>query len=190
MNVVVEYNADDKDQDIYYNVGYNQTIQVNTHADEVFTHGAQRDLDDFKIYLKQLKDVEAKITDIEAKMQEYPEDSQMFQDLQKQLAAMNKAQTYIRDNVQTKFENQITSYQKYIDVTNVAVTNNGTRGSRLSLITDRLMNQKATFKDLQSNNEDVDVTEVAVQLKSSELTYEAALMATSKIMQTNLMNYI
>ena len=114
----------------------------------------------------------------------------MFQDLQKQLAAMNKAQTYIRDNVQTKFENQITSYQKYIDVTNVAVTNNGTRGSRLSLITDRLMNQKATFKDLQSNNEDVDVTEVAVQLKSSELTYEAALMATSKIMQTNLMNYI
>ncbi len=190
MNVVVEYNADNKYQDIYYNVGYNQTIQVNTHADEVFTHGAQRDLDDFKIYLKQLKDVEAKITDIEAKMQEYPEDSQMFQDLQKQLAAMNKAQTYIRDNVQTKFENQITSYQKYIDVTNVAVTNNGTRGSRLSLITDRLMNQKATFKDLQSNNEDVDVTEVAVQLKSSELTYEAALMATSKIMQTNLMNYI
>lgn len=190
MQVVVEYNADNKDQDIYYNVGYNQTIQVNTHADEVFTHGAQRDVDDFKIYLKQLQDVEAKISDIETKMKEYSEDSPTYQDLQKQLDAMKKAQTYVRDNVQTKFENQITSYQKYIDVTNVAVTNNGTRGSRLALITDRLMNQKATFKDLQSNNEDVDVTEVAVQLKSSELTYEAALMATSKIMQTNLMNYI
>lgn len=186
----IEYNVDGKDQDIYYNVGFNQTIQVNTHADEVFTHGAQRDMDDFTIYLKQLKDAEAKISDIEDKMKECAEDSPEHDDLQKQLDAMNKAYTYIRDNVQKKFENQITRYQKYIDDANVAVTNNGTRGSRLDLISDRLMNQKATFKDLQSANEDVDVTEVAVQLKSSELTYEAALMATSKIMQTNLMNYI
>ncbi len=190
MRNAIEYNPDGKDQDIYYNVGFNQTIQVNTHADEVFTHGAQRDMDDFTIYLKQLKDAEAKISNIEDKMKEYDEDSEEYENLQKQLDAMNKAYTYIRDNVQTKFENQITRYQKYIDDTNVAVTNNGTRGSRLDLISDRLMNQKATFKDLQSNNEDVDVTEVAVQLKSSELTYEAALMATSKIMQTNLMNYI
>ena len=190
MRNAIEYNADGKDQDIYYNVGFNQTIQVNTRAEEVFTHGAQRDMDDFTIYLKQLKDAEAKISNIEDKMKEYAEDSTEYADFQKQLDAMNKAYTYIRDNVQKKFENQITRYQKYIDDTNVAVTNNGTRGSRLDLISDRLMNQKATFKDLQSNNEDVDVTEVAVQLKSSELTYEAALMATSKIMQTNLMNYI
>ncbi|MDE5597327.1 MAG: hypothetical protein K2J04_05795, partial [Lachnospiraceae bacterium] len=190
MRNAIEYNPDGKDQDIYYNVGFNQTIQVNTHADEVFTHGAQRDMDDFTIYLKQLKDAEAKINNIEEKMKEYTEDSPAYKNLQKQWDAMNKAYTYIRDNVQKKFENQITRYQKYIDDTNVAVTNNGTRGSRLDLISDRLMNQKATFKDLQSNNEDVDVTEVAVQLKSSELTYEAALMATSKIMQTNLMNYI
>ena len=190
MRNAIEYNADGKDQDIYYNVGFNQTIQVNTRAEEVFTHGAQRDMDDFTIYLKQLKDAEAKISNIEDKMKEYEEDSPEYEAFQKQLDAMNKAYTYIRDNVQKKFENQITRYQKYIDDTNVAVTNNGTRGSRLDLISDRLMNQKATFKDLQSNNEDVDVTEVAVQLKSSELTYEAALMATSKIMQTNLMNYI
>ncbi|MCM1252807.1 MAG: hypothetical protein NC321_08290 [Clostridium sp.] len=190
MRNAIEYNADGRDQDIYYNVGFNQTIQVNTHADEVFTHGAQRDIDDFTIYLKQLQDAEAKIANIEDKMKEYAEDSTQYADLKKQLDAMNKAYTYIRDNVQTKFENQITRYQKYIDDANVAVTNNGTRGSRLDLISDRLMNQKATFKDLQSNNEDVDVTEVAVQLKSSELAYEAALMATSKIMQTNLMNYI
>ena len=51
------------------------------------------------------------------------------------------------------------------------------------------MNRKLLLKT-QSSNEDVDVRELAVQLKSSELTYEASLMATSKIMQTNLMNYI
>lgn len=189
-NNLVEYNADAQDQDIYYDVGFNQEIQVNTHADEVFTHGVRRDADDFTIYLEQLRSVEAKISDIKTKMLEHVEGSPEYKELQLQLDAANKAYTFIRDNVQTRFENQITKYQKYIDDTNVAVTNNGTRGSRLDLITSRLMNQKSTFKDLQSNNEDVDVSEVAVQLKSSELTYEAALMATSKIMQTNLMNYI
>ena len=190
MGRVIEYNADGKDQDIYYAMGFNQDIQVNTHAKEVFTHDVRRDIDDFEIYLKQLKDVEAVKADIEKKMKEYPEDSAEYKDLQLQMDAADKAYTYIRDNVQKKFENQLTKCQNYIDKTNVAVTENGTRGSRLDLIKNRLMGQKATFKDLQSSNEDVDVTEVAVQLKSSELTYEAALAATSKIMQTNLMNYI
>lgn len=189
-NLVTEYNPTERDQDIYYDVGFNQTIQVNTHAKEVFTHNARRDIDDFEIYLKQLQDVESNISDIETEMQKYAEDSDEYKAWKLKLDAANKAYTYIRDNVQKKFENQISKYQSYIDDTNVAVTNNGTRGSRLDLITSRLMNQKATFKDLQSNNEDVDMSEVAVQLKSSELTYEAALMATSKIMQTNLMNYI
>ena len=184
------YNVNSTDQDIYYDVGYNQQIQVNTLATEVFSHDVRRDMDDFKIYLKQLKDVEAVKEDIEAKMKEHPEDSVEYKDLKLQLDAADKAYTYIRDNVQKKFENQLTKCQRYIDDTNVAVTDNGTRRSRLDLIKNRLMGQKATFKDLQSNNEDVDVTEVAVQLKSSELTYEAALAATSKIMQTNLMNYI
>lgn len=190
MSNVIEYNLEGQDQDIYYAMGFNQDIQVNTLAHDVFTHGARRDADDFKIYLKQLQDVEASIKDIETKMKEYAEDTPEYKNLQLQLDAANKAYTYVRENVQKKFENQITRYQSYIDDTNVAVTDNGTRRSRLELIQNRLMNQKATFKDLQSANEDVDVTEVAVQLKSSELTYEAALAATSKIMQTNLMNYI
>jgi len=61
---------------------------------------------------------------------------------------------------------------------------------KLDLIQNRLMSQKTNFENLESENENVDVTEVAVKLTSAELTYEAALMATGKIMQTSLMNYI
>ena len=103
----------------------------NTQAREVFTHSAKRDMDDFDIYLKQLQDIEAKISDIEDKMAGVAEDSTEYEDLQKNLDAANKAYTYVRENIQTKFENQITKYQSYIDDTNVAITNNGTRGSRL-----------------------------------------------------------
>lgn len=186
----VNYNFSQEDQDIFYDVGFNQQIQVNTNAKEIFTHDARRDIEDFSHFMTQLKDVEQKIADIEEEMSLTEEGTDAYKALEKNLEAANKAYTYVRDNLQTKFENQITKYQNYMEDTNLAITNNATRGSRLELITERLLNQKATFKELQSNNEDIDVTEVAVELSSAELTYQAALMATSKIMQTNLMNYI
>ena len=72
----------------------------------------------------------------------------------------------------------------------IQVTDNGTRGSQLDLVSNRLMDQKTTFETLQSENEDVDIAEVIIQLTSANLTYNSALMATSKIMQNSLMNYI
>ena len=177
-------------QDIYYDVGFNQKIQVNTLASDVFTHDVQRDMDDFQRCIAQLRGIETKISDIEKKMADYPEDSNEYKNLAQQKAAAEKAQTYIRENIHNQFENQITKYQNYIDDANVADTNNASRGSRLTLISKRLMNQQATFKDLQTDNESIDVTETAVQLTSSEMIYQAALLATSKIMSTSLMNYI
>lgn len=179
-----------RNQDIYYDVGYNQQIQVNTRADEIFTHDVQRDMDDFEHYLKQLQDIETLEKDLKTKLADYAETDLAYKDLSERLEGVEKAKTYIRDNIHTKFENQITKYQKYMDDSRVAMTDNATRGSRLELIATRLTNQQATFKELQQDNEGIDITEVAVELTSSELTYNAALMATGKIMQTNLMNYI
>ncbi len=183
-----------RDQDIYYDVGYNQQIQVNTRADEIFTHNVQRDMDDFDHYLKQYKDIETLQKDLETEqekaLKEYGEDSAQYKDCAKRLEGVKKAATYIRDNIHTKFENQITKYQRYSDDSRVAMTDNATRGSRLTLIKTRLVNQQATYKELQQDNEGIDITEVAIEMTSADLTYNAALMATGKIMQTNLMNYI
>lgn len=179
-----------RDQDIYYDVGYNQKIKVNTRADEIFTHDVQRDLDDFNHYLKQLEDIETLRANLKKKREDYAEDSDEYKDLTLRLEGADKAWSYIRDDIQTRFENQITNYQQYSDDARVPMTDNATRWSRLELISTRLTNQKTTFKELQQDNEGIDITEVAVELTASELTYNAALMATGKIMQTNLMNYI
>lgn len=179
-----------RDQDIYYDVGYNQQIQVNTRADEIFVHDVQRDMDDFDHYLKEFEDIEKVIANLTEKQKEYPEDSDEYKDLAERIEGGNKAKAYIREQIHSKFENQITKYKSYMDDTNVAMTDSGTRGSRLELIKTRLTNQQTTFKELQQDNEGIDITEVAVEMTASELTYNAALMATGKIMQTNLMNYI
>lgn len=179
-----------RNQNIYYDVGFNQQIQVNTRADEIFTHDVQRDMDDFDHYLKQLEDIETLKADLEEKLKEYPEGSAGYEDIKLRLEAEAKAGAYIRENIHAKFENQITKYQKYMDDSRVAMTDSATRRSRLDLISTRLTNQKMTFKELQQDNEGIDITEVAVELTASELTYNAALLATGKIMQTSLINYI
>ena len=184
------FEADVNDQVIEYDVGYNQTIRVNTKANEAFSHGLNRDIEDLERALSSLQEISATMTDLSRLKKELTEGTADYEKVEKQLDAATKAYNYARENIHTKFENSITSMQGYLDDTNIAVTDNGTRSSRLALISDRLMDQKTTFKTLQSENEDADIAEVTVELTSSKLTYEAALMATGKILQTSLMNYI
>lgn len=192
---IVNYNqeyltGDKKKQVIEYDVGYNQKIQVNTTADEVFTHNLDRDIDDLEKALSDLVTISATKEDLDMVLKGLEEGSAEYTDVKLKYEAADKAYSYIRENIHNMMESSITSFQNYLDDTNVAVTDNGTRSQRLDLISNRLMDQKTTFRTLQSENEDVDIAEVAVQLTSTELTYESALMATGKIMQTSLMNYI
>lgn len=179
-----------KKQTIEYDVGYNQEIQVNTTADEVFSHSLGRDIEDLEKAVSELAEMNATKEDMEEILKGLEEGTTEYEDVKKKYDAAGKAYEYMRENVHTLFENTISDTQGYLNEANIAVTDNGTRSQRLALISNRLMDQKTTFKTLQSDNEDADIAEVAVQLTSTELTYESALMATGKIMQTSLMNYI
>ncbi len=186
-----DYLGNDPDrQKIEYDVGYNQRICINTNADEVFTHTMDRNVDDLERAVTNLVAIEATVNDLKELMNNYSEGTAEHTQIKLQLDAANKAYSNIRESVHTMFGNSITVMQKALDDINVAVTDNGTRSARLDLISNRLLSQKTTFQTLQSENEDIDITETVIQLTSTELSYEAALMATGKIMKTSLMNYI
>ena len=182
--------GEEESQVIEYDVGYNQSIRVNTTAKEVFTHNLDRDIDDLEKELEELLKIEKTQEELTSVLEGLEEGTAEYDQVKDQLDAANKAYSYIREGIHNTFEKTITKMQKHLDTTNVAITDNGTRSQRLELIGNRLMEQKTTFETLQSENEDADIAEVAVKLTSTELTYEAALMATGKIMQTSLMNYI
>ncbi|MBR4981047.1 MAG: hypothetical protein IKY94_00610 [Lachnospiraceae bacterium] len=195
-NKTINYNqdylrgiSDEEKQTIEYDVGLNQTIRVNTTADEVFTHNISRDVEDM---VKAMEDTVAMQKQVE-KFKKMIEDDPHNEDVgiwENQLAAMEKAFTFLNEKTQQMFENGITKMQKHLDAVNFAVTENGTRGQKLELISNRLMSQKTNFETLRSENEDIDITEVAIKLSSAELTYSSALMATGKVLQNNLMNFI
>ncbi len=176
-------------QSIEYDVGFNQTIRVNSTADESYNLGIGREVDDLVAALQKVQNLEDIKDGIEKKITQTTNDADL-EILNNQLVAATKALDYEKNVCQKRFEKGITSFQKYLDDTSLAITNVGTRSSKLELIKGRMQNQKTTFETLKSENEDIDITEVAIQLSSSEMTYQAALTATGKIIQNTLLNYI
>lgn len=182
--------CENESQIIEYDVGYNQKIRVNTNASDVFTMDMDRAIDDLENALASLKEINASKVNLKNMLDGKTEGSAGYDKLAETYAAAEKAFTSIRENMQQKFEEFITKVQDISANTNTAITDSGTRASRLDLITNRLMTQKTTFETLQAANEDVDVTEVTIQLTSMENSYQSALLATGKILQNSLMNYI
>lgn len=176
-------------QVIEYDVGYNQRIQVNTIAEEAFNPSVTREVDDMIQALERIQKIEGVTATLKG-MLDKESDPAKQKVIQDQLDAANKAFTYEKEVVQKKFSGGLTVMQGFLNEVNLAVTGCGARGSRLDLVSNRLSSQKSTFEILKSENEDVDLSEAVVQLTSAEDTYEAALKATGKIMQVNLMDFI
>lgn len=183
------YNKGTAGHGIAYDVGFAQSVVVNTTADSVFTTNVKRDVTDLRDKLSELKQMNSTLKTLNDKL-ENVQDEATRDKINNQISSAKKAYDFLRENIQKEFEHKITSMQKSLDTANVAVTDNGTRSKRLDLISTRLMSQTTTFKTLQSENEDIDLAEAATQLTTAQVTYEASLMATGKISQTSLMNYI
>ena len=183
------YNRGNAGHNIAYDVGFAQSVIVNTTADEVFTTSVKRDVQDLSRMLSELQQINTTIITLKEKLDSAPTDDVRAR-VEAEISSAQKAFDYLRNEMQEEFEHKITSNQESLDVANIAVTNNGTRSKRLDLVNQRLMNQTTTFKTLQSENEDIDLAETATQLTTAQVTYEASLMATGKISQSSLMNYI
>ncbi len=191
----IDYNHDYLDstegstQIIEYDVGFNQSLRVNSTADECFKHDVGREVDDLIKALENTIEMEKVVSDLNGLL-EAKRGTAEEAGIQQRLDAANKAYTLLKDSTQRLFENGITTMQNHLDAANLAVTNNGTRGQKLALIENRMMTQKTTFETLKSENEDADIAEATIKLTTSNMVYEASLMATSKVMQNTLLDFI
>lgn len=187
INYNAEYLTDGKSvQSIEYDVGFNQSMRVNTTADEVFDPGIGRDVDELVKALQDVADIDEVVKTLEAVVAKDETDAKA----QEKLLAAKKAQSELTDKLGKMFEHAQTKMQDYQNKVNVAVANSGTRSARLDMVENRLSTQQTTFDTLASENENIDMTQVAIELGSAELIYEAALRATGMVAQTSLLNYI
>lgn len=179
-------------QIIEYDVGNNQSLQVNTTADEAFSHALGRDVEEVISMLEEYGRYQTSLAEVEKliKSEKYDGDAEKKAQLERQKEALGEAMTRVLDKINKRCDELVKDCDGYFAKTQLAETDCGARLARLHLVQNRLEMQQTNFGELVSENEDADYTDLVIQMKSIEMTYQAALSSISYTMQTSLLDFI
>lgn len=178
-------------EDINYTVATNQEMAINIEAKNVLNQDLSRDMEDLANTVKAAIDAYDKVAKIESmmKMDVYadPESQAKLSGL---LERANKEASYADDKMKKTFAHYVGKFQDYIDTAELARTDLGARGQRLSLTKNRVESQYNTVDKLKAENEDEDLSDIVIDYQAAYLAYQASLQAASKVQQQTLLDYI
>ncbi len=178
-----------QDQDIQYEINFNQKLTVNTQGSDALQHDIGRDIDEIMQAVQDVVATEAKISEVE-KMLEDPNYASQTEQLNKLKTQLETELTLKNSIMQKKFGNGITDSTNAQNTLNVAIADLGSRYVRLELTESRLTDQQTDFTDLMSTNEDADMVDTYIKLSSAEVIYNASLSAASKVVQNTLLDFL
>lgn len=178
-----------EDQDIEYEVGFNQRLQVNTQAKDAITHDLGRELDGILSSIEDVNEVGNKLKEVE-KLIANTTDAKDLESL-KELKVQMTTEFKLKEKVmQESFSKGINNIKDFQDVINKAIADLGSRGARLNLTEERLSGQTDDFTDLMSNNENADLTETVINFNAQKVIYNASLQAGAKVVQNSLLDFL
>lgn len=182
----------DHNQDIKYDISTSQSIQINTYASDVYKHSIGRDIDDMIACIEEVSAADDKVNKLKDKLAsiETSASDEEKENVQKCIDAANKEFDLLSAKMQKMFEEGVDKFNQHVTDTTLEATKIGTRLSRLDLVQNRLLDLKTTATTLASDNENIKIEEVAIDISEAELCYNAALMATGQISQQTLLSYI
>lgn len=177
--------------DIAYTVAVDQTIVVNTEASNVFDSSIQRDLGEMINAVNDAIEANEKLIKIESMKKETQYASS---ECQKQLDlwydAAKKEADYANDNMQKLYNTEIGKIDNYFAKINLAITDLGCKTASLQLTERRMGDQQETVTDLQSKNDDIDLSKIIIEYTAAYTAYQASLTAAGKLGDSTLLNYI
>jgi flagellar hook-associated protein 3 FlgL len=177
-------------QQILYEVNYNQKLAINTEGSDAITHNIGRCIDDILNAVNSVVLAEEKIAEVEKRLADaqLPEaDRERYNKLKGQLETELVLK---KEAMQLAFSNGIKISSEEQDRVNTAVADLGSRYVRLELTENRLSSQKVDFEELLSENEDVDMVDTIIKYNAAETLYNASLSAASKVVQKTLLDFI
>ena len=178
-------------QNIDYAVSANQDMTINTQIHDVVSADCYRDLAEMTDIVQESIDAHTTVSNIEKMIAsvDYTNDADQAY-LQDCLEKAKKQMAYADDHLQKVFGSQISHFEKYQNKVNLAITDVGSRGDQLSLAENRMSNQKTTFTQLKSSNEDEELSDVTIDYTSAYTAYQASLQAAGKIDDMSLLDYL
>lgn len=180
-----------EEQKISYTIAFNQTLDVNTEASDVFNSSIGRDIDELTDAVQMAISAHEKVDSIKSMMTEERYADQDSQELlQKWLDAAEKEAAYADDNMQNLYSKGITAFQGYLTDVTLALTDVGSKGNRLDMTKSRMSNQQITFEKLKSQNEDRDLSDIIIDYTAAYTAYQSSMQASAKAIKQTLLDYI
>lgn len=188
----IDYTMPEGGQSIYYEVNFNQSIQVNTEGNKIISSEMSNDINDLVYALADLKSAEDAQSKLKAMLSDvqYANDDAAIAQINKMLEDIDVEIAVRKENMQKIFSANITNFQNYMSEVSAMQSDIGSRMSKLTMISTRVDEQYASFKELKSQNEDVETDATIIDFNEAGLVYESALAATSNIMNKTLLDYL
>lgn len=179
-----------EDQQIQYEITFSQKLTINTQGKDAISHAIGREIDELEAAVEDLTLTKKKIIEVD-KLLENPDTTDDQKKVLNQLKEQLETERTLRESIVTKkFGAGLTETKNYQNQVSMAVADAGSRYVRLELTYSRLDSQLVDTKDLMSNNEDVDYSEVVINYTAAEVIYNASLNAASKIIKNTLLDFI
>lgn len=177
-------------QDIEYNVGFNQKLKVNTEASEVLLLDVRKEIGNLRDAVTAVEEAEKKKADIEAMLEDSRYTENEKEALTTMLSAVEKEIDLKKDRMVGLFKQGVGSMQEYEAHVNMQIADLGNRYSQLTMINSRMQQQKTNFQELLTQNEDRELSDIMLDYTASGYAYQLSLQATGNISKLSLLNYI
>ena len=178
------------DQQIQYEINFNQKLTINTQSSDAIQHGLGRDIDEILQAVQDVVATEKKISEVGKMLEDESVTDDQTTSLKELLGQLESALALKNKIMHGKFEQGIAGTSEQQEKLNIAVADLGSRYVRLELTESRLSSQQADFEELLSNNEDADLVETVIKYNSAETIYNASLSVASKVVQNTLLDFL
>ena len=178
-----------KDQEIKYEVNFNQTLSVNTQARDAIDTDIYRNIDYIAQCVKYVDEVDKNISETKKKIANTTDTAELSK-LNNNLTKLENEKK-LRVSVMTEaFGLGLTMVDKTLDKLSVATAELGAKYKRAELTYDKLLDERLDTEDKLSENEGVELSDAVINLTQADNLYQASLSATAKILGNSLLNYI
>lgn len=177
--------------DIKYTIAQNQNLAINTEASTVFDTDIYQDMSDLIAAMTKSVEAHDKVGKLKA-MKSDPNynTTELQAKLEKWIDLAQKEADYADDNIQKMYTEQLSKQDTYLAKINLGITKVGCQMDQLTMTEKRMSESQASIEDLQSQNDDLDLSQIVIDYTAIYTAYQSSLTAAGKLYQQTLLNYI
>ena len=179
-----------QDQQISYEVNFNQKLAINVQGRDAFSHAFGRTIDDVVTAVDAVIKVQDHINELKKQLKDDRLSEEQVTKINEVISVLETEYDLKAGIMRSAFEKALTGMDVEEDRINVAVADIGTRHNRLELTENRLSTQQTEFTDLLSQNEDADLVDTVVNYNAMNTVYNASLSAAAKVVKNTLLDFL